>query len=407
MYYIILFVYFSLYYFSAKNNTRMVLFLLPLFTLSFTYYIFGSYVISLSKNEVNIYPFIISFVFFSLQFFSLPVAINNGILGVAIWGGGLSLLPFIDILFPLNPLIITYPQFNFILPTSQYPFINLFLLFTLPCILFLKYKKNAKIILITALLSLTKFYDGANIRDDKSRLKIAIVQVGLYYEKGGSTTNFFNDLKLFLDRNPGIELVVFSENSLYGFKTEYNSDITKELFKKISQERLDDKYHIIMNLYGFHDINNVVTLYKHNGKEMINQKRVLIPFVEKRGVLNRRESLFSDFLYVDSKIERRIISYKNNDIHTYICYDALFPLYSKSHRGITIIQSDYSRLNSGNGYNDLLKYGTFLSKFSNGMSSNIVINIQNNGGTTVMKNGWDIDEKLFRTSLDEPFLIIE
>ncbi|MEH3500548.1 hypothetical protein POU93_23605, partial [Escherichia coli] len=61
----------------------------------------------------------------------------------------------------------------------------------------------------------------------------------------------------------------------------------------------------------------------------------------------------------------------------------------------------------GYGFERLQKLGGLLSKFSVGISSNLVINIQNNGGTIVINKDWKIDESLYLRSKVEPFIILE
>ncbi|SCA71617.1 hypothetical protein NCTC86EC_02168 [Escherichia coli] len=74
----------------------------------------------------------------------------------------------------------------------------------------------------------------------------------------------------------------------------------------------------------------------------------------------------------------------------HICYEALFPEIFIPKYNISLIQSDYSRLNGGYNYDNVLINGSILSKFA--VAPNIpFINVQNYGGTVLIKNDWTID----------------
>lgn len=69
----------------------------------------------------------------------------------------------------------------------------------------------------------------------KKQPKIVVAQIGLYYEKGGATSRFLADLHEFVKKNNGVDFVVFSENSLYGFKRDYNRTLTEQLLKDVKK----------------------------------------------------------------------------------------------------------------------------------------------------------------------------
>ncbi|WP_139817100.1 apolipoprotein acyltransferase [Escherichia coli] len=236
--------------------------------------------------------------------------------------------------------------------------------------------------------------------------KIAVVQVGLYYEKGGSTMRFFQDLLNFLNENEGVDMVVFSENSLYGFKNDYNRALTEQLLSDLKTHNLHQKHAFLLNMYGFKKINNIITMYLFQDDEIVNQKTSLIPFIEKKGLFNSQQDLSSVYFSVDKNIRNKLINFKGNSVKTLVCYDALFPAFHHNENNITIIQSDYNQLNKGAGYFKIKKYGSILSRFSNGINSKLFINIQNYGGTIVMNEDWDINMDLFEKSKEEPFFIV-
>ncbi len=52
----------------------------------------------------------------------------------------------------------------------------------------------------------------------KNNIKIAVVQVGLYFEQHDSISSFFQDFHSFLKSNPDIDMVAFSENNVFTYK---------------------------------------------------------------------------------------------------------------------------------------------------------------------------------------------
>lgn len=74
---------------------------------------------------------------------------------------------------------------------------------------------------------------------------------------------------------------------------------------------------------------------------------------------------------------------------------------------IILIQSNYALLDSGAGFERLQRIATFLAKFTNGLQSKLVINIQNTGGTVVLSDQWKINNEIFERSKNAPFFIID
>ncbi|EFO0452394.1 hypothetical protein D0W87_25265, partial [Escherichia coli] len=73
---------------------------------------------------------------------------------------------------------------------------------------------------------------------------------------------------------------------------------------------------------------------------------------------------------------------------------------------VVFIQSNYKLLDKGYGYDRLTFFASYLAKFLNGMHSQLVVNVQNYGGTVVIYNDWSIDHKIYEISKNEPFFII-
>ncbi|WP_201478831.1 apolipoprotein acyltransferase [Escherichia coli] len=236
-------------------------------------------------------------------------------------------------------------------------------------------------------------------------MRIAVIQTGLYFEIGGNTESFPLDLVKFLEENRNVDLVVFSENSLYGNKTEYNRIQTDKLMSVLNENKMFDKHAFIFNFYGYKDINNIVSVFKFKDIEIINQKEALIPYIEKKSFFSYDNLFNSEYFYVSPSMKKQIINYNGHKISTFICFDSLFPsLFSRS--DLVIVQSNYNRLNKGVGYEQILRNGGVLGWFSNAMNSDLYINVQDTGGSIIIRNNDGIDDEIFSHSLTTPFIII-
>ncbi|HFO5017867.1 TPA: hypothetical protein ACHJ69_005106, partial [Escherichia coli] len=87
----------------------------------------------------------------------------------------------------------------------------------------------------------------------------------------------------------------------------------------------------------------------HKEKQIINQKIKLIPFVEKEGILNKKEDITSNYFWFDRSLKNSIFNIEGVFVNTSICFDALFPQIALDNTNLTIIQSNYSLLNKGYG----------------------------------------------------------
>ena len=185
---------------------------------------------------------------------------------------------------PLNPLILLYYRFNDLFYSTPYPIINLFLLYLSVAALPLL---NIRLIFICffifCFLSFAQktFSSTKNIHQQK--IKIGVVQVGLYYQLGGNTTDFFPDLLKFLRKNNDIDMVVFSENTVYGFKNQFNKKITQKMISDLKTSNAHQRHAFIFNFFGFNDINNIVSVYYYKDNLLINQKKHLFLLLNNNG----------------------------------------------------------------------------------------------------------------------------
>lgn len=376
-----------------------------LFAGVFLYTIFGAYFLSFTPDfNLNILVFLSGIIYFYFWFFSFFVLSRFGILGIVLHSLGMVLIIYVKIIFPLHPFILLYPYAGSFLPATGSAYLNIFFLFILSGVMFCKCNRALRI--ITLLVPLL-FFSGTNaqVRETaRTDIKIAVVQVGLYFYKGGNTTDFFSELKRFLDHHPDVSVVAFSENNFFSYKTDYNKEMSENLLYNIKESKLDDKYHLFLSFSGFRSFNNIVTLYRFSGSSMINQKKTLIPFIEKPGLFNSVHPISSEFYSVDSNHSNSIFYVQGHSISTHICYDVLFPDTSNMTSDIILIQSNYALLDSGAGFERLQRIATFLAKFTNGLQSKLVINIQNTGGTVVLSDQWKINNEIFERSKNAPFL---
>lgn len=407
MIYIIILLFLFCYFLCYKRKIKSLCILVSIFTTIFLYEIFGAFFFCLEPQfHFNPWLFLFGVLYFLFWFFSFYWLSTWG------WGGGvihsilMTLLSVTKIVLPLHPLILLYPGYKDYLPTFSYQIINLFLIFLIVDLLFCKGNKYFNIVLLLSLLSVSILFKSASDGNDKN-VRVAIIQIGLYYEKGGDTSSFFSDMQNFLERNPRVNAIVFSENNLYSYKDKYNEELTEKLLENIFSSKLNDKYHLFLSFGAYKDINNIVTYYHYKNKFGFNQKKVLIPFVEKRGFINKKESIDSKYYFYDDNIKNNNIDLFDYSVSTNICYDALFPELFSTSTDLVFIQSNYKLLDRGYGHDKLKIYATYLAKFLNGVSGSIIINVQNHGGTVILSNDWTIDYKAFVTSKTEPFMIID
>ncbi|MDX5601707.1 hypothetical protein J5I70_25835, partial [Escherichia coli] len=90
----------------------------------------------------------------------------------------------------------------------------------------------------------------------------------------------------------------------------------------------------------------------------------------------------------------------------YVCYDSLFPRLRTTSGGIVLVQSDYKQLDRGRGFDSILLNGSKLSWFSTALNSDLFINVQNYGGTVVIRKNKGIDKELFLLSKEQPFFVV-
>lgn len=332
-----------------------------------------------------------------------------GLTGCLMFSLIFSLLSYLWVIIPLNPLLLNL-EYDALQWSAKSPVFCLFMLFLIPAILFAGEVNGVRavILLVLALILFIPFTihgkNDNNIND--KRIKVVVVQVGLYYEKGGNTERFFDDLYNFINMHKDVDIIVFSENVIYGHKSIYNKNLTDRLISKIKEHNINKQYALLLNLHGYNNINNIVTLLMYKDEESINQKQVLIPFIEKRTFVDKYEPLNSKFLNVHSEIDKKTFRYKNFWIDTYVCYDSLFPRLRTTSGGIVLVQSDYKQLDRGRGFDSILLNGSKLSWFSTALNSDLFINVQNYGGTVVIRKNKGIDKELFLLSKEQPFFVV-
>ncbi|EPR2043861.1 apolipoprotein acyltransferase [Escherichia coli] len=241
----------------------------------------------------------------------------------------------------------------------------------------------------------------------QQKIKVGVVQVGLYYQLGGNTTNFFPDLLKFLRKNNDVDMVVFSENTVYGFKNQFNKKITQKMISDLKASNAHQRHAFIFNFFGFNDINNIVSVYYYKDNLLINQKKSLIPFVEQQWFFSDKYDNTDEYLSIRKDIVNQNINHNGINIKTYICYDVLFPETHKSDNELVIVQSNYKLLDKNDMYNRIIKNGSILGWFAVATNSLAYINIQNHGGTVLIRKNGKIDYSVFATSLKKPFFVID
>ncbi len=376
------------------------------FLYAFVLYIWSIFFYPPPRLNINVYFFLFGLLYFLLWFFSFYFLGRYGVLGFFFHAFLMASISFLKVILPLHPFILLYPSGRYLFPSTNYPFLNVFFLFFISDILFCKSRKFTRVLFFLGVFFILMKNMYINSAPRVSDFKIAVIQVGLYFEKGGSTTDFFNDLFLFLERNKTVNAIVFSENNLFSFKVKYNRELTEKLLNGIKILNSNRKFHFFLSVNGYNDFNNIVTLYQFGDDILINQKRTLIPYIEKPGFFNRKNNIDSEYYYVYKSHKNHIFNIDGVSVSTYICYDALFPEIKNDLSDVVFIQSNYKLLDKGYGYDRLTFFASYLAKFLNGMHSQLVVNVQNYGGTVVIYNDWSIDHKIYEISKNEPFFII-
>lgn len=113
-----------------------------------------------------------------------------GLTGCLMFSLIFSLLSYLWVIIPLNPLLLNL-EYDALQWSAKSPVFCLFMLFLIPAILFAGEVNGVRavILLVLALILFIPFTihgkNDNNIND--KRIKVVVVQVGLYYEKGGNT----------------------------------------------------------------------------------------------------------------------------------------------------------------------------------------------------------------------------
>ena len=403
-----LILFFTCYYFCFTKRTGLLSISVFIFTTYFLYGLFGAYFITIIPElTINNWVLLCGLLYFYFYFFSFIYLLSYSLPGVLIHSLIMVGVTFLKIIFPIHPLILLYPHAERFLPATESTFLNLLLLFFLSGVLFCRCNITLRVTYLLIPVLFLIITNSQYREPKKTNLKIAIVQVGLYFEKGGSTTRFFRDFMDFLHLHPEVNAIAFSENNFFSYKSEYNKYMSEKLISDIQENKLHHKYHLILSFSGYKDFNNIITLYQFSGLTKLNQKKTLIPFIEKPGVFNSKNSISSEFYSINKSQKNSILNVMGNTVSTHICYDALFPETHNNDSDIILIQSNYKLLNHGYGFERLQHIATYLAKFINGLKSNIVINIQNTGGTVVIYDGWRVDSEIYEVSKTEPFFVVD
>lgn len=394
---------------SSRKSWCLLLIFIPFYTFLLLIYSVNSYFIDHeNKYSINTLLFVIVYTYNTIFFIIAKLMYKKGIVGAVLFSVAFTALSCCYISIPLNPLILIYSILSTQFLGAPSPIFITLLLYFIPYLLFckssLKSKCHIAILLLFILFSLALSERRNNTH--ASDMKIAAIQVGLYFDMGGNTESFPLDIIKFLDKHRDVDLVVFSENALYGNRTEYNRKQTEKLIKILESHGEFDKTAFIFNFYGYKDINNIVSVFRFKNNEIINQKEALIPYVEKKGFFSYGDEASSEYFRVSPHMKKNTIFYNKRRISTFICFDALFPSFF-SYNDIVIVQSNYNKLNKGKGYENTLRNGSLLGWFSHAMNSDLYVNVQDTGGSVIIKNRKGINNDMLFYSMKTPFIIIE
>jgi apolipoprotein N-acyltransferase len=396
-----------LHFLCKKNGTSTFLLGVLIYSCCFILFLFGPEFIYFLDDATLLVCFF-TLTYNIAYFSSYRIGIANNVVSAIIHSLFFTLIACYAKIVPLNPLILLYYKFNGFFYTIPYPVINLFLLYLSVSVLpFLNIKLTPIYFLACCFMFLIQQSCLSTQGTHQRKIKIGVVQVGLYYQLGGNTTDFLSDLLRFLKENDDIDIVAFSENTVYGFKSQFGEKITKKLISDLKISNAHQHHAFIFNFFGFDDINNVVSAYYYKDDFLVNQKKTLIPFVEQKWPFSDEGDSTSEYLSIHKDIINKNIIYNGMNIKTHICYDVLFPEIDKSDNELVIVQSNYKRLDKNDMYNRIIKNGSILGWFAVAINSSAYINIQNHGGTVLIRKNGKIDDDVFAISLKEPFFVID
>ena len=396
-----------LHFYSKKNGVGTYLLWVLAYSCCFILFLFGPEFLCFFDNTALLICFF-TLIYNIVYFFSYRMSITYNLVSVIIHSLIFTLAAGYAKFVPLNPLILLYYKFNNLLYSIPYPIINLFLLYLSVSMLpFLNIRLMFVYFFALCFMCLIQKSYLSTQNTYQQKIKIGVVQVGLYYQLGGNTTDFLSDLLNFVKENNDIDIVVFSENTVYGFKSQLSKKITQKIIFDMKISNMHQRHAFIFNFFGFDNINNVVSVYYYKDKSFINQKKALIPFVDQKRNFSDDGDNTSEYLTINKDIINKNIIHNGINIKTYICYDALFPEIDKSDNELVIVQSNYKRLDKNDMYNRIIKNGSILGWFSVAPNSSAYINIQNYGGTVLIRKNGKIDDDVFATSLKKPFFVID
>lgn len=135
---ILLFIFLLCYYLISKGNIKLFLFFVLIYSFGLSFEMVNEYFFSLTptvyfNSIILLYVALCNILIFTL-YYKLS---KNGILGCAIYAAAITAISAIKISIPLNPIILYYKYNLFILPQTNSPLLNLYVINLLPALFFL------------------------------------------------------------------------------------------------------------------------------------------------------------------------------------------------------------------------------------------------------------------------------
>lgn len=385
-------------------------FLLLAFDFLFLYFIFGSQISGIVTTGPGV------LVFTPLLVFNLHIVFLI-ILGKSKIGAMLSLCPVLlclipsqAFIIPAHPLILLYgiSEISDFLPRFSHPLINTFLLYFLPVVIVGKYPtlRFAAMLMLFAIF-ITNLYIKEHRNADLKTLRVLIVQVGMYVDKGHNIDNIMNDIDQYSD----VDVVVFSESTEFGAKRGARRMQTEALIRDL-QKRSGKTY--ILSLYGYSDngidYNYRSSLFIEGHHLDYYPKLKLVPGWETRGFLYRDEDFSADYLATPSSRIKKVHKLINSaDITTYSCFEAFFYPLTDRKSSLNVIQSRYTDIKSDSfsDFNRSIIFGNILSYFMLSPDYTPLLSVQDSGGSVYIDRNGTIDHGFFQRSLESPFVRLD
>ncbi|HHL9086391.1 hypothetical protein Q5512_25480 [Escherichia coli] len=386
-----------------KKRLITILMHLISFNILFFIFVFGGSAWDVIKSSYMLAPFSLSLIINSqviVAFFLRKKGTGWVIFSSFLPPLLFSVLDF-GFIIPSHPLIMFYQfnEFNKVLPRFDNNIINVIIMYVTP-FFFLMQKKTC---LIVVIVMFVMFFVKWNFTKNKNiGVKVLVVQTGMFLLKHDNIVDLRNEI--FKHKNA--DVIIFSESPAIGFKEGSRIAFTRELLNEIRMKH-DDKLYILNNygLIGREFYNYNLSLYIMNGSMRLKAKSKLVPFWETPGLFYEKSDWESPYFSVPKTKTNEQYKFRNINIKSYVCYEAMFANNIADTSDLTIIQSNYELFKKG--YDRVVKSGNVLAYVNKSSGFKSFISVQNMGGSIFVDNKGKFHWDVYETSKKKAIFLLE